>query len=589
MTRDGAWRNTEGADDSEPRRSFLIEPVVPFLWPSPRVVHGDGGYFKDPPYLEVLEGVTHVTAVLSCTNPNALSGLAEVVDIFKPQRCSAILVGTPRELEATAPGRDIAYLLPESPADRHRGLALLPLRGDERSNTQAIVCRIPDEPYGLLFHGSDLGPVVHAGRADALNIAQRLDPILANSWNIWFRDLWRRATRVFDRAAFLAAAAIARSSEQIHNGAIQAPAPQHDVQLYLPFPLTHRDAEDAVSFGAELERAAESAELGLPDVDPLTVRMARLFDAGSIVTIDRGTRAPPLAVPVPTEWFGEQRNDRVGAASRRVEYRIELVNEHESDWFERIRQTTSQLLRHLGCSISDGQWWVPDRAWPSFERHMWTASREGQAALRGLIGDSVVAFVETQRERIRTDLEKLLRRAGRPNRVPEADLDDLLVDARRRIEAAFRFDFVARVNRVRATFASSTGSRWASNWSQAFRLLRELALVTRQSLADDRFRRRLPHVGDSGLEPMELLEAMNVLDDRIVSEARASGSPISTTPELSARIRTEITLLNAVGNVDVPNRDKADAVLKLIEGDSTALRRIIARSGCSSMRRRRET
>lgn len=589
MTPDGDWRITEGTDDSEPGRSFLIEPVAPFLWPSPRIAHGDGGYFKDPPYLEFLEGVTHVTAVLSCTNPSALTGLAEIVDIFKPQRCSAVLVGTPRELEATAPGRDIAYLLPESPADRHRGLALLPLQGDERSNTQAIVCRIPAEPYGLLFHGSDLGPVHHAGRADALNIAQRLDPILANSWNIWFRDLWRRATRVFDRPAFLAVAAIARSSEHIHNGAIQAPAPKHVVQLYLPFPLTHRDAEDAVSFGAELERAAVSAELGLPDVDPLTVRMARLFDAGSIVTIDRGTRAPPLAVPVPTEWFGEQRNDRVGAASRRVEYRIELVNEHESDWFERIRQTTSQLLRHLGCSIADGQRWVPDRAWPSFERLMRTASREGHKALRELIGDSVVAFVETQRERIRTDLEKLLRRAGRPERVPEADLDELLVDARNRMEAAIRSDFVARVNRARVTFASATGSRWASNWSQAFRLLRDLALVTRQCLADERFRWRLPQFGDSRLEPQELLEAMNVLDDRIVSEARATGSPVSSTPELSARIRAEIALLNALGDVEVSDRDKADAVLQLIEGDSMGLRRLITRSGKSSMRRRRES
>ena len=44
--------------------------------------------------------------------------------------------------------------------------------------------------------------------------------------------------------------------------------------------------------------------IGVPKLDPLSDCVARVFELGALVSVDKLSRIPPLEAPVKPEWFG---------------------------------------------------------------------------------------------------------------------------------------------------------------------------------------------------------------------------------------------------------------------------------------------
>ena len=63
-------------------------------------------------------------------------------------------------------------------------------------------------------------------------------------------------------------------------------------------------------------------ELKIPKPDPLLPRLVQLFEKGDLVIIDKGSRIPPLELPIKAEWFGIPSFREVGVSHARCDTRF---------------------------------------------------------------------------------------------------------------------------------------------------------------------------------------------------------------------------------------------------------------------------
>ena len=75
------------------------------------------------------------------------------------------------------------------------------------------------------------------------------------------------------------------------------------------------------------EVAPPTEALGLAKLDQFAEQMARLYDKGALVSIDKLSRIPPLDAPLNPSLFGDASELHKGNVTRKVSMRVSIIDE----------------------------------------------------------------------------------------------------------------------------------------------------------------------------------------------------------------------------------------------------------------------
>ena len=133
--------------------------------------------------------------------------------------------------------------------------------------------------------------------------------------------------------------------------------------------VAHSPAGEAV--------ASPSESVGIARLSPTAEKIVTLFEMGSVVTIDKTTRTRPLDAPMKAQWFGIEKQRQIGVVTRKVEYRISLLDDALKKEIEKSRTGIRGLLDSFSYPLADGVRWMPKAARDLFEQEMTRINTDG--------------------------------------------------------------------------------------------------------------------------------------------------------------------------------------------------------------------
>jgi hypothetical protein len=173
----------------------------------------------------------------------------------------------------------------------------------------------------------------------------------------------------------------------------------------------------------------------IPNVDPVLKAVQQVLNEGKLVSIDRVERPPPFDAPLPPEMFGERRDDRTGAIRRRQQFTISLFDDETRNMLDNRRKDAATKLSRFSIMLQEGQRWMPNAAFPLFEKELDDAAQKAMKALGSATNDRTPEeFVEVQRQKIQTDCQNMLAQLGRRTPPDGAMLEKILGDLLGRLE-----------------------------------------------------------------------------------------------------------------------------------------------------------
>lgn len=294
-------------------------------------------------------------------------------------------------------------------------------------------------------------------------------------------------------------------------------------------------------------------EAGIPKPDPLVPIVSQLFQKGFHVTLDKATRIPPLDVPINAQFFGIDRVRQRGVISRHVGYNISILDDKVNKELEKHRKAASDILPKFTFALADGNRWMPHAAKALYESELKKAEESGSGALREVFGGNTKAFIASKREVVAKDAQQHYHEFNPGQQIPEEYIGKILEALESRFDRALTGKFVPELSEVGTTFRAPREGDSDANWAVARRLLVSVAEYPRKAIKDYNYFFRGLRV-----EPGELLDAMNVLDDQISS--RASDRRAEQTA------KDELDCLEAIEDSELDDRDKCGEIVALLRG-----------------------
>jgi hypothetical protein len=173
----------------------------------------------------------------------------------------------------------------------------------------------------------------------------------------------------------------------------------------------------------------------LPKVDPVLKAVQKILNDGKLVSIDRVGRPPPFDAPLPPEMFGERRDDRTGAIRRRQQFTISLFDDEARKVLDNRRNDAPTRLSRFSLMLQEGQRWMPNAAFPLFEKELDDAAQKAMKALGTATNNSAPEdFVKVQRQKIQNDCQNMLTQLGRRTPPDQTLLEKVLADLLARLE-----------------------------------------------------------------------------------------------------------------------------------------------------------
>lgn len=257
-----------------------------------------------------------------------------------------------------------------------------------------------------------------------------------------------------------------------------------------------------------VERLCQDA--GIEPPDPLAPTLASILNKGHIVTIDKGSRTPPLELPLKAEWLGVESLRSVGLLSRETKYRLRIFDDKTHKDLNNRRNGVTTLLKRLSFPIADNLHWMPHAAKPLFHKEWKRLENEAQAIISGLIGKDVSTFAKHRRHAIEKDANQFYQEFH-PNETIDAEtLSKIMAGLEDRLRSAVSGDYLPSVSYATISFVPGTESTHVSNWAHARTLLVAIAKFVREAMTDSYFFRGYR------VSQEEIVTAMNVADDCLV-------------------------------------------------------------------------
>jgi len=493
---------------------------------------------------------TALTAVASSLDSHGVDYLRELLSGAQPPEVRLVLL-----VHATCPTKenDLFDLLTLVDMNRLKVWVLAVKAWGQRCSWVLGVRR--DSPAHVLWTSTagDFGLMPPA--VDEVHLVTAADPLIADQFISWFSHLAANGAPLTPETARIPALVPAQGTRE---GAEMWERYAACCRATASAALPPTDADTPTAQPpAVIEQAAKvveeqiRAELKMPKPDLLLPHLIELFEKGDLVTIDKGSRIPPLELPIKAEWFGIPSFREVGVISREVRYKISVLDERSNRALEARRKGTSGLREKFSFPLADGSRWMPHKAKPFFQAELKRLEEAGRTLLGSIVSGDPKEWVESKRDLVTRDANRQYEEFHPGERMPEQTIQEILNALIERFRKAKSAHFLPKVSFVKTSFRLGGDSEQVSAWAAARTLLRAVAEYPRSALKDRAYFFRGLLVSEE-----DLLTAMNVIEDPLVTEWFKRRS-LQTA-------REELEVLDQIDESDRSDRDKCELILDVL-------------------------
>jgi hypothetical protein len=487
-----------------------ITPQMPFVWPEPRVSAGLSRYETALPFEAAALAARCMFGVVSAIDAkavnwmegyladNADTKLRLVISIHPACRTSESDLQNLLRLIERHGDRAAFKVFPEaSPLDRSSNL--LCWCG---ANGEAAVSVGPAENMGFTPASPSQG-----------NLAAVVTPATLEACRKWFDYLWALA------GPLSANVASSMPDLVLPKGDVDASRLWEDYRRRCLAPsapavlaVFNQESGEVVLSQSNEAIPSPTEAIGVPKLDPLSGYIARLFELGALVSVDKSTRIPPLEAPVKPEWFGVDSFRQTGVVRAQTSIKVAPFDEATLKKIDRLRRVSGELLPRYSFALADGVRWMPKAVIPLFEAALTVANADAKKLLGETVGEDIPAFLDSQCERIRKDAQRMYEAYHPGGKIPENAITNIVEELKRRLGRTNADKLIPLVAYSPVAFNPAQTSEWSSPWGQAFVLLKGIAAFPREAMTNRFFWQGIKADEDA------LIKAMNVADDRLVEE-----------------------------------------------------------------------
>ncbi len=491
-----------------------IDPVLPFIWPEPLVSAGFNTYVTELPFDVAVRSAVSVFGVVSAIDARAVNWMEGFL-VDRPDTQLRLVVSIHPTCRTSESDLQELLRLVEQHGDQ-AAFKVFPERSlvDRSSNLLCLV----DEGGGAIL---SVGPTENMGFAPTspsqANLASSVGAPTLEACRKWFDYLWGISGSLRpDIAASMPDLVLPQGDEEAAR--LWAEYRQLCLDKNATGELPVKAIVDPETGDIQLVDqhndpvASPTEEIGIQKLDPLAEYMARIFELGSLVSIDKLSRIPPLEAPVKPEWFGVDSFRQTGMVKAQTSIKVAPFDEATLKKIDRLRRVSGELLPRFSFALADGVRWMPKQAIPLFEAALTAANENAKKLLGATMGDDIEAFLASQRDRIRSDAQRMYEAYHPGGRIPDNAVTNILDELKTRLDRTKADKLIPRVAYSPVAFNPAHSTEWSSPWGQAFTLLKGVAEFPREAMTNRFFWQGVK------TNEEDLIKAMNVAGDYLVAE-----------------------------------------------------------------------
>ena len=489
-----------------------LTPTIPFVWPEALVSAGFTQYVSALPFEAVARAALNIFGVVSAIDKQAVdwmegylsdnpkAQLRLVVSIHPTCRTTeADLQNLLRLVERHGERSDCRVYPESSMLDRSSNLLCLC-----DANGQVVISMGPTDNMGF----ASTSP-------SQANLVTTVTATTFEAYRKWFDYLWNvsgvlrpELVAAMPRLVLPEGDPEAAQLWEDYRQQCLSVDPEDQVQVVLNPETGEVELVDGYNYPAE----SPTETMGVPKLDAFSDSVARIFELGSLVSMDKQSRTPPLEAPVKPEWFGVDSFKQTGMVKAQTSIKVSPFDEATTKKIDRLRRVSGEVLPHFSFALADGVRWMPQKAMPLFEAALTEANDEAKQLLGQVVGDDIVAFLGSQCERIRADAQRMYEAYHPGGKIPEAAVQNIMNELKLRLDKTRSNKLFPTVAYSPVAFNPSQKSEWSSPWGQAFALLKGVADFPRDAMTNRFFWSGVRANED------ELIQAMDVAGDHLVAD-----------------------------------------------------------------------
>lgn len=491
-----------------------IAPQMPFVWPEPRVSAGVASYSSELPFESAVRSAVTIFGVVSAVDSRAINWMEGFLADQADSQLRLVFSIHPTCRTSEADLEEVIRLV-----ERHKNRAAFKLYPEQsltdRSSNLLCLCGAD----GSLVIST--GPTENLGFAPATashaNVAMQVTAGAFEACRKWFDYLWGVAGPLRSEVAASMPRLVLPEGDMEASrlwDAFRNRCLDQGIEEQAPVRVEVDPESGEVVLVDEHGDpvASPTDEIGVPRLDHLADGVARVFDLGALVSIDKLSRIPPLEAPVKPEWFGVDSFRQTGMVRAQTSIKVAPFDEATLKKIDRLRRVSGELLPRYSFSLADGVRWIPRQAIPLFEAALTAANEDAKKLLGATVGASVEDFLVSQRDRIRADAQRMYEAYHPGGKIPESAVGNILDELKARLDKTKADKIIPRVAYSPVAFNPSQSSEWSSPWGQAFALLKGIAEFPRQAMTDRFFWQGIKTDEDA------LIKAMDVTGDYLVKD-----------------------------------------------------------------------
>jgi hypothetical protein len=534
-----------------------LNPQPPFVWPEPRVLEQMCTYEHQPPFGELVLTSNSLFGIVSDLRTQGVDLLENWLARNPNLKTRLIAMVYPACATRQADLSRLRQIVKDKP-DR-LGIHIRPLEGISDRATNVLCFLTANSHLVNIVTGPSGDFGLDQWQMGQANFVFRAHPAMVEAFKRYFDWLWASSREITAKGvAMIPALELPEGTEEgarmwrayrkdCVDGAVDEDTP-HAIADVDPVSgdVTIRSEE-----GQEVTPPTE--ELGLAKMDQLAEQVARLYDKGALVSIDKLSRIPPLDTPLDPKMFGDTSELHRGNVTRRVSMRVSVIDEKTLKEINKRRDGLRTLLTKFSFGLANNMRWMPAKARDLFESELKRINDEGTKLVLDLLKGDVDAFIDAKRASIVDGIKAMYAALGSPGQPTEDDINRVAENLRNRLSKVKSTNFMPKLSYSAVVFAG-TDNNIASPWGMAFALLSGVATFSREALTNSYFFRGLK------VSEEDLIEAMNVADDALCRDLRARG--------IKDRCLAELDLISRIEKAPLEARDRCDLIWRILRGES---------------------
>jgi hypothetical protein len=488
---------------------------LPFVWPNPTSSTSARASTVPSPYEAALKTARSIFGIVSAIDSQAVDWIESMVADNAVLQLRTVISVHPT---CRTTGEDLHNLL--RIMDRHADRVVFRVSAEDslRDRSSNLLC----------VHGNDgvtvlaVGPTENFGFVSGItshcNLMSVAQPMVIEACRQWFDFLWASCAPLDDEAASSLPRLV------IPNGDPEA------ARLWAKFResclATNTRGESPVRWELDPENgqpvllsstgeAIESVtgEIGIPSLNPFHREIARLYELGSLVTVDKVTRIPPLQAPIKPEWFGVERFQQSGTVTAHTTFRISPFDATTMRRLDRLLKATGELLPQYTFALASGIRWMPHSAKPLFAAALERANEEARHAVGISVGSDIAAFLESQKSRIVEDAQSMYENFHPGKMIPENSVNRIIAELHARLGRTMEHSLVPQVAYSPVGFDPAPDGDLSPLWGQVYSLLKGIAEYPRRLMIQRSSRSGVRADGERAL-----IEAMDIAGDYLLKD-----------------------------------------------------------------------